>query len=82
MAFTHTVRSLASRHQRIKPYTPRHKGKVERFNRLLVDEVLHPRTYTSETDRRAAIGTCANHDNYHRPHTACVETPGLTHPVP
>ena len=74
-AFRRTVLSLASRHQRIRPYTPRHNGKVERFNRLLADEVLYARPYASEQARREAIEVWVNHYNYHRPHTACGEQP-------
>lgn len=73
--FTRTVTSLAGRHQRIKPYTPRHNGKVERHNRLLADEVLYVRPYSSEQARRDAIGVWVNHFNYHRPHTACGDQP-------
>jgi len=29
-----------SRHQRITPYTPRHNGKIERYNRILAEEFL------------------------------------------
>lgn len=43
--FIRTVEALAQKHQRIRPYTPRHNGKVERYNRLLVDEVLYTRIY-------------------------------------
>ena len=73
--FTRCVEALAGRHQRIKPYTPRHNGKVERYNRLLADEVLYARPYTSEHARRDAIGVWVNHFNYHRPHTACGDHP-------
>ena len=73
--FTRTVAALASRHQRIRAYTPRHNGKVERYNRLLADEVLYTRTYHCETARRTALGVWVNHYNYHRPHTACGEQP-------
>ena len=70
------ARTLAgTRHQFIRPYTPRHNGKVERYNRLLVDEVLYTRTYTSEHARRAAVAVWVNHYNYHRPHTACGDQP-------
>jgi transposase InsO family protein len=74
-AFRRTVLALAARHQRIRPYTPKHNGKVERYNRLLADEVLYARPYASEQARRDAIGTWVNHYNYHRPHTACGEHP-------
>ena len=73
--FTRTVEALAQKHQRIRPYTPRHNGKVERFNRLMVDEVLYTRTYDSEQARRHALAVWVNHYNYHRPHTACGEMP-------
>ena len=73
--FTRTVAALASRHQRIRAYTPRHNGKVERYNRLLADEVLYTRTYHSEHARRTALRAWVTHYNYHRPHTACGEQP-------
>ncbi|MEZ7704208.1 DDE-type integrase/transposase/recombinase, partial [Micrococcus luteus] len=53
--FTAKVVSLGGRHHRIRPYTPRHNGKVERYNRLMVDEVLYARPYTSEQARREAL---------------------------
>ena len=34
--FTAAITSLAPRHQRTRSYTPRHNGKVERYNRILV----------------------------------------------
>ncbi len=76
--FTRTVEGLASRHQRIRPYTPRHNGKVERYNRLLTDEVLYALPYANEQARREAIGVWVNHFNYHRPHTACGDQPSAS----
>ena len=73
--FTRSVSGLAGRHQRIFPHTPRHNWKVERYNRLLADEVLYVRPYASEQARRDAIGVWVNHFNYHRPHTACGDQP-------
>ena len=69
--FAATIASLASRDQRIRPYTPRHNGKVERYNRILAEERLYARTYNSEQQRCDAIAVWNHHDNYHRPHTAC-----------
>lgn len=57
------------------PYTPRHNGKVERYNRLMVDEVLYARPYSSEQARREALQVWVNHYNYHRPHTSCGDAP-------
>jgi transposase InsO family protein len=59
-----------SRHQRITPYTPRHNGKIERYNRILAEEFLYARTWNSETERADALNTWNLHYNYHRPHGA------------
>jgi transposase InsO family protein len=44
-----------ARHQRITPYTPRHNGKVERYHRILAEEFLYARTWTSEQHRTTAL---------------------------
>lgn len=75
-AFTAAVHATgATRHQRIRPYTPRHNGKVERYQRILTEEVLYARNYTSETQRTEAIKTWNVHYNYHRPHTTAADQP-------
>jgi transposase InsO family protein len=68
----------ASRHQRITPYTPRHDGKVECYNRILAEEVLYARTWTSEVERSAAREVWNRHYNYHRPHGAHDGKPPAT----
>ena len=77
-AFTTTITSLASRHQRIRPYTPRHNGKVERYNRILAEECLYARAYSSEQQRRDAVAVWIHHYNHYRPHTACHNRPPAT----
>lgn len=52
------------------PHTPRHNGKVERYNRIVAEELLCARTWTSEAERAAAIKIWNVHYNYHRAHTA------------
>jgi len=74
-AFGRTVTAVASRHQRIRPHTPRHNGKVERYNRILAEELLYARIWTSEAERAAAIKIWNIHYNYHRPHTAVGDQP-------
>jgi transposase InsO family protein len=67
-----------ARHQRITPYTPRHNGKVERYNRILAEEFLYARTWTSEQQRTTALTVWNVHYNYHRPHTAAGNQPPAT----
>lgn len=61
---------LGSRHQRITPYTPRHNGKVERYNRIIAEEFLYAREWRSEDERSAALEIWNIHYNFHRPHSA------------
>ena len=76
--FTTTITSLASRYQRTRPYTPRHNGKVERYNRIMAEECLYARSYSSEQQRRDAIAVWNHHYNDHRPHTTCGNQPPAT----
>lgn len=74
-AFARSIRPVIGRHQRTRIYTPRHNGKIERYQRILADECLYARPYTSENHRREAIQVWVHHYNYHRPHTACGDRP-------
>ncbi|RAV01379.1 IS481 family transposase [Mycolicibacter senuensis] len=66
---------LGARHQRIRPYAPRHNGKVERYNRILAEEFLYARGWTSEQERADALSIWNIHYNYHRPHSASAGQP-------
>lgn len=72
-AFTRSL--LDAKHKRTKPYTPRHNGKVERYNRILAEEFLYARTWTSEYQRAQALAVWNVHYNYHRPHGAAASQP-------
>ena len=65
----------ASRHQLIKPFTPKHNGKVERYQRILAEELLYARPYASEEQRARAIQVWNIHYNHHPPHTAAGNQP-------
>ncbi|WP_431813377.1 IS481 family transposase [Kocuria sp. cx-455] len=67
-AFTDALKG--AEHRRTRPYTPKHNGKVERYNRILAEEFLYARTWSSETERSSALTTWNRHYNYHRPHGA------------
>jgi transposase InsO family protein len=57
-------------HRRIRPYTPRTNGKVERYNRTLLDEWAYVRVYRSDEQRAAALDAWLHMYNHHRHHTA------------
>ena len=69
-----------SRHQRITPYTPRHNGKIERYNRIPAEEFLYARAWHSEQERAAALEIWNRHYNYHRPET--MRSPMPLSPLP
>lgn len=74
-AFERSIRGHVATHQFTRAYTPRHNGKAERYNRILAEELLYARPFTSHAQRSAAIKTRNNHYNYHRTHTACRNQP-------
>ena len=45
-------------------------GKVERFNRTLLDEWAYARPYRSNAERHAALDLWLHTYNHHRGHTA------------
>jgi hypothetical protein len=50
VVFVRSVTSRASRHQRTKPYMPRHNGKVERYQCIVAEQLLCTRRWASEEE--------------------------------
>jgi transposase InsO family protein len=61
---------LGLRHSRTRPYRPATNGKVERFNRTLLDEWAYARLWTSDTSRARTLDRWLHRYNHHRHHTA------------
>ena len=70
-----TLTAAAITHKRTRPYRPQTNGKVERFNRTLLNEWAYATTYRSDTERRQAYPQWLHTYNYHRGHTALSGKP-------
>jgi len=69
-AFGDTAARLGISLRRTRRYRPQTNGKVERFNRTLLDEWAYARPYRSNTERTTAFPGWLDFYNHHRPHTA------------
>jgi transposase InsO family protein len=77
-AWTDTCAEHGIEHRRIRPYNPRTNGKVERFNRTLLDEWAYVRAYRRNADRTKAFQRWLHLYNHHRSHTALGGNPPMS----
>jgi len=66
-------------HRRIRAHRPQTNGKVERFNRTLLDEWAYVRVYRSNAARTQALDRWLHLYNHHRGHTALGGDPPIAH---
>ncbi|MGW6786494.1 IS481 family transposase [Streptomyces sp. NPDC054987] len=76
--FTRTLAAAGITHKKIRPYRPQTNGKVERFNRTLLDEWAYLRPYTSNDERTEALADFLHTYNHHRCHTALGGHPPIS----
>ena len=70
LVFAETAAGLGIRLKRTRRYRPQTNGKVERFNKTLLDEWAYARLYRSNDERRRALARWLRFYNHRRPHTS------------
>jgi transposase InsO family protein len=70
VVFAETAAGLGIRLKRTRPYRPQTNGKVERFNRTLLEEWAYARLYHSNDERCRAFARWLRLYNHRRPHTS------------
>jgi len=70
VVFAETAAGLGIGLKRTRRYRPQTNGKVERFNRTLLEEWAYARLYRSNTERRRAFARWLRFYNHRRPHTS------------
>jgi transposase InsO family protein len=77
-AFRTAVAELGARQMFTPPYRPQLNGKVERFNRTLLDEWAYVRPYACNGERSALLSDFLHGYNHHRSHTALGSLPPIS----
>ena len=76
--FAHACRAAGITHKRIRPYTPRTNGKVERFIQTLLREWAYRFAYASSQERKRWLAPYLHFYNYHRAHSALGYNPPIS----
>ena len=76
--FQAALREIGARHRLIPPYRPQVNGKVERFNRTLLEEWGYVRPYDGNEERVGLLGDWLHRYNYHRAHTSLAGLPPIS----
>jgi transposase InsO family protein len=69
---------LGAKHRLVRPYRPQTNGKVERFNRILLEEWAYVRPYDGNDERVALLPDWLHGYNYHRAHTSLGGLPPIS----
>src|SRR2546425_4663215 len=68
--YQRALAEIGARRVLIPPYSPQINGKVERFNRTLLEEWAYSQPFTSNQQRHRLLEAWLHRYNYHRTHTA------------
>jgi transposase InsO family protein len=69
VVFADAMTDIGAAHKRIRPFRPQTNGKVERFHQTLLKGWAYKRPYTSNQERRDALGDFIHSYNRTRPHS-------------
>jgi transposase InsO family protein len=75
--FQAVIRALGIEHRLIPLRRPQRNGKVERFNRTLIEQWAYVRPYVSNEERLALLESWLHWYNFHRKHTALSRRPPM-----
>jgi transposase InsO family protein len=78
LAVREALERLGARHLLTPKYRPQVNGKVERFNRTLLEEWAYRRRYRSNAARDRALQPWVHRYNMHRAHTALGGRPPIS----
>ncbi|MFB7867861.1 IS481 family transposase [Streptomyces sp. NPDC056069] len=78
LAWKAALAELGATGKLTRAYRPQTNGKVERFNRTLLDEWAYLRPYTSNDERTEALTDFLHTYNHHRCHTALDGHPPIS----
>ena len=78
LAWKAALADLGASGKHTRAYRPQTNGKVERFNRTLLEEWAYQRPYASNDERTAALTDFLHTYNHHRCHTALGGQPPIT----
>jgi transposase InsO family protein len=76
--FQQALAATGAVHRRIPIRRPQVNGKVERFNRTLVEECAYAAVYRSDRARSRALDRWLHSHNHHRPHSSLGGQPPIT----